>query len=337
MVENKKGLLSVCCLGYNHAKFLEKNITSIWRSSYKNIEIIVVDDGSKDDSKQILQRLKKQSPFPMKLVFQENVGNVGANFNRAISLASGEFISFISLDDYLYSDAIDKAIAILKQDNKIVFVASSVISVVDGNGNVVKEKDEMSLFNIVTPSADDVLNLEYNEFHSFYLQGSFFRRIFVDAVGGFDEDQTGDDIVLRTKIARYVKDNPELRFVMLREPLCHYRRHGSNVSSNVIRQYKIISQYLQKYWKGYPYPKRFSSDFLFFIKNQDNSLRDVYRFIFLNGYTLGKLKNFRVIKYLLVRFVKIFLHLIYKRTRIDDNTRKVVLFSVFPFIIKKKR
>ena len=72
-----KNLLSICCLVYNHAPFIKDNIESIWNSDYNNLEIIVVDDGSKDESSDILKNLQKVSPYPMTIILQKNTGNVG--------------------------------------------------------------------------------------------------------------------------------------------------------------------------------------------------------------------------------------------------------------------
>ena len=63
-------LLSVCCLSYNHAQFIEKCIKSIWNQDYDNIEILALDDGSTDDSINVLNSLKEISPIPMKVFAQ---------------------------------------------------------------------------------------------------------------------------------------------------------------------------------------------------------------------------------------------------------------------------
>ena len=68
---NNNPLISVCCVSYNHEKFITKCLESIWNQDYKNIEIIVVDDGSSDNSVNILENLKSKSPFPMTILTQQ--------------------------------------------------------------------------------------------------------------------------------------------------------------------------------------------------------------------------------------------------------------------------
>ena len=253
MTENN--LLSICCLGYNHAPFIEANIRAIWDSGCKDIEIIAVDDGSKDNSGEILKKLQKQSPIPMKVLLQENTGNIAHNFNVAWHEAKGKYITFMALDDVLQSDKIAEAINYLEQDEKCAFVASSVITGIDNDGNICNNIPSLKLNFLKNPIIDDLLELEYLEFGAFYLQGSFFRKDIVDAVGGFDEDMLGDDIVLRTKVFRYIKQHPELSFKILTCPLCSYRQHDGNIHSNHMRQIKIVTQYLGRYWPDKPIPQ----------------------------------------------------------------------------------
>lgn len=255
MIGNKEGLLSVCCTSYNHAKFISSCIKSIWNSGYKNVEIIAVDDGSSDDSATVLKQLAKESPCPMQLILQENTGNVGYNSNQALKKASGEFVTFISLDDVLYPNAIEKALNLLQKDDKMAFVAPSVITGIYDDDLTSKETlPPLTIDSMTDVTVNDLLELEYNEFGSFYIQGCFWRKKIIDAVNGFDEDMTGDDIVIRTKVFLYLLKHPEYHFHILKEALCYYRRHANNVSKNGMRQIKIVTEYLDKYWPGRPNP-----------------------------------------------------------------------------------
>jgi alpha-1,3-rhamnosyltransferase len=92
------------------------------------------------------------------------------------------------------------------------------------------------------------LNLEFNLDGSFYIQGSIFKKEAVDQVGGFDEDMTGDDIILRTKLFLYIKNNPQYNYKIINRSCCYYRIHNNNIHKNSIRQMKIVAEYLEKYW-----------------------------------------------------------------------------------------
>ena len=81
----KKGLLSICCVGYNHAPFIKFNIDALRKSKFRNMELIIVDDGSTDNSAHVLQEETKHLPFPVKLILQKNTGNIGFNLPANIS------------------------------------------------------------------------------------------------------------------------------------------------------------------------------------------------------------------------------------------------------------
>ena len=106
----------------------------------------------------------------------------------------------------------------------------------------------MSLDQIQHPTAQDTLNLEFNEMHSYYLQGSLFRKSALEAVNYFDEDMTADDIILRTKLARFLLQHPPFTFHTLHAVSCLYRTHTTNTSANLSRQLISIGTYLDKYW-----------------------------------------------------------------------------------------
>ena len=80
-----KPLVSVVIASYNHRDYITETIHSIWRQNYSNIEVIVVDDCSPDDSWMLLQELSIQSPIPMKI--SRNLKNSGPaeTFNAARS------------------------------------------------------------------------------------------------------------------------------------------------------------------------------------------------------------------------------------------------------------
>lgn len=269
MSTNVKGLCSICCLSYNHAAFIESCIRAIWDQDYKNIEIIAVDDGSYDNGVEILNELAKISPVPMMVIAQKNTGNVGGNFNKALEKAKGEYILFTSLDDKLYPHALSEKIRVMEQEETIAFIANSSITGIDDHENINDTVPPLDLNDIDNPTIDDLLNLERQILGTFYIQGTVFRKDIVDAVNGFDEDMVGDDIILRTRVFRYIKNNPQYSFKIYKTPACYYRIHDNNVHKNYFRQIKIVALYLEKYWPHEKNPKTLKGWIRHTIKNSD--------------------------------------------------------------------
>lgn len=281
--ELKKGLCSICCLGYNHHAFLKECIEAIWHQEYKHVEIIVVDDGSSDDSVNLLQELAVISPVPMKVISQKNTGNIGGNFNVALKEAVGEFVLFTSLDDKLYPHAILEKLTLMNEDPNVVFSANSKITGIDEFSNVNKTIPPLALDKMENVSANDLLELEYREFGAYYIQGTVFRKDVVDEIGGFDEDMLGDDLILRTKICHYLKQHPEKTFQVIKSPACYYRMHDNNIHKNSYRQVKIVAMYLEKYWGNRKPPVLLRRWMRHYIKH--SSFKDGWKVFFINDLT----------------------------------------------------
>lgn len=241
-------LLSVCCLSYNHEQYIEKCIKSIWNQNYDNIEILALDDGSSDGSINILNSLKEISPVPMKVFSQKNTGNIGANFNFLFKQAMGDYIAIIACDDAFIPNTLGPKASCLKEDSNLAFVCDSKVTVIDKNDKIITNYPTLKLETMNNPSIKDILELDYSELGSFYMQGAIFRKSIIDKISGFDEDMICDDIVFRTKYARYILNYPKYCCKVFNEPSVYYRRHNSNISSNSVRQIKGVIEYLNKYW-----------------------------------------------------------------------------------------
>lgn len=109
-------LVSVIVPLYNAEKYIEETMESILNQTYKNIEIVIVDDGSKDQSSSIVKNFKKKYPEQIKYILQENQG-VSVARNTGIENANGEYISFLDSDDLWHSTKIEKQIESMHKNN----------------------------------------------------------------------------------------------------------------------------------------------------------------------------------------------------------------------------
>jgi glycosyltransferase involved in cell wall biosynthesis len=105
----QKPLVSVVCLCYNQARFVEEAIRSVLTQTYPNIQLIVVDDASTDGSAAIIKDVVSRHPSIEPLLLQVNLGNCRA-FNRGLALAKGEFIIDLAADDVLMPDRIERQV-----------------------------------------------------------------------------------------------------------------------------------------------------------------------------------------------------------------------------------
>jgi glycosyltransferase involved in cell wall biosynthesis len=123
-------LVSVALCTYNGAAYLEQQLSSIVAQSYKNIEIIIVDDGSSDDTISIVKRFLEQDTRVKLYCNAKNLG-FNANFSKAISLCSGAFIAISDQDDIWMPEKISKMVAAIGE-NLLSYHNSALI---DADGN----------------------------------------------------------------------------------------------------------------------------------------------------------------------------------------------------------
>ena len=110
-------LVSIIIPSYNHAKLISKSIDSVINQTYTNLEIIVIDDGSTDNSINILKELQLKFGFILK--FQKNHG-ISYTLNRAIKeFATGKYVSICSSDDYYHPQKIEKQVKYLEEHSNI--------------------------------------------------------------------------------------------------------------------------------------------------------------------------------------------------------------------------
>lgn len=112
--KNMDKKISVIIPVYNVEKYLARCLNSIIKNTYKNIEIILVNDGSKDKSQEIIDKYKNKYGNIIKAKEQENKGPAEAR-NVGIEMASGEYLMFIDSDDFIKEDYIENYVKTLKE------------------------------------------------------------------------------------------------------------------------------------------------------------------------------------------------------------------------------
>jgi len=110
---NKTPLVSIIIPCFNCSKTIKRCLNSVVNQTYKNIEIIVVNDGSRDDTLSILKKYQSRDPRIV-LINKTNTG-VSASRNIGINEAMGEYITFVDSDDYLDLKTIQKYINVINE------------------------------------------------------------------------------------------------------------------------------------------------------------------------------------------------------------------------------
>jgi len=212
--DRKVGKVSVVIPCYNQAQFLGEAIESVLSQSYQAFEVIVVDDGSTDDTKEVASTYAEEDPR-VRLVRQQNRGLAGAR-NRGLGEASGEYVVFLDSDDRLVEEALKVGVRELESHPGCAFV-SGLCRKITADGSVVPDWEQFRV-------RDDPY-LELLRSCPVYVPAVMYRRSVFDAVGSFDTSyKAAEDYDLYYRILQ------RFPFYCHETVVAEIRRHDMNMT-----------------------------------------------------------------------------------------------------------
>lgn len=235
MLSNQQPLVSVIIASYNHASYIEASILSVLAQSYPQVELLVVDDGSSDDSVARIEALQRVHGFDFRV--QENQG-LSRTLNETIARAKGSLIAPFGSDDIMLPERLALQVAHLA-DRPDVGICAGAIRSIDAAGLPLGGERDL-------PSRQlDFEDVFLNRKPGAPAPTLLFRREALERVGGFDPDVRLEDLMIELKITRagYFID-------VLADVLALYRVHDSNtyknyrfMVDNVLRTYARFSDH----------------------------------------------------------------------------------------------
>lgn len=128
--------VSVIVPVYNVEHYLAKCLDSLVNQTLKDIEILVINDGSQDDSQSIINKFTKENPKKIQSFYKEN-GGLSEARNFGIDRASGEFFAFVDSDDYIKENMLEEMYLIAQENNAEMVVCN--LQKVDETGNIIRK------------------------------------------------------------------------------------------------------------------------------------------------------------------------------------------------------
>lgn len=220
-MEEKK--VSIIIPVYNSEETLKKCIESVINQTYKNIEILVINDGSKDKSLKIINEYKNKDKR-IKIINQENKGVSGAR-NTGINNATGDYITFIDSDDYIKPNLVKDTIKIFKEYECDVVRNNYVLSYENGKIQSRHEMyEENRIINITEKKEELIQNILLGKVQSYSWLLTIKRNILNENNLKFDEDVFFmEDIIFLIRLIFFIKN---IYFVS--EPNYFYYQNNEN-------------------------------------------------------------------------------------------------------------
>lgn len=208
----KSPLVTVYITNYNYGDYIKKAVDSVLSQSLQDFELIIIDDGSEDHSKEIIETYASYEHVT--IIYQKNKG-LNVTNNIALKSAQGKYIMRLDADDYLHEDALKVMSKTLDNDDDLGLVFPDYFNV-DKDGNILSHEKRYSF-------EDDVKLLDMPAHGAC----TMIRVEALRNVGGYDEQyKCQDGYELWIKFIQKFKVNN------INKPLFYYRQHGSNLTSN---------------------------------------------------------------------------------------------------------
>jgi len=215
----KSPKISIITPSYNQGNYIEQTISSVIEQGYPDLEYIVMDGGSNDGTKNILETYDSEIHY---WVSEPDKGQADAIY-RGFERASGEIIGWLNSDDFLLPDSLEKVGAFFAANPDVDCVIGGCL-LVDEGGELIKEKNRPQYFLGLQQDFSKLLFWETG----FCQPASFWRRDAFFRVGGFDRDLRfcfDYDLFLRL-----AKEKP---FGVIPDFLACFRHHGESKTSTL--------------------------------------------------------------------------------------------------------
>ncbi len=223
-----KPLVTVGIALYNHSTYIEQCLSSVVEQTYENIEIIVIDDGSNDDSyliaKQFLEGQHKNPAFSVKTRKNQGMCNT---LNEIAQSAKGQYISFIGSDDYWMKNKIEDQVEFLENHPELVLVHSNSIKV-NSQGHEIKNIDYSKKIN-----SGSVYEAIIRRTGGINTPSHLYRTNIYKKIGYYDPAFSFEDTDFWLRLSK----NFQVGFI--NQYHTYYRWHGKNLSdkSNALKFY----------------------------------------------------------------------------------------------------
>lgn len=220
-------LISVIIPTYNHANYLKKAINSVLLQTYTNFEIIVMDDGSTDNTKEVISEFGT-----IKYIYQDNAG-LSAARNNSIPHSKGEFLIFLDADDWLYPEALSIQMDYFIKYPELSFVSGAHSKIFVDENKFFKNSD----FEIIDNHFLRLLQFNYIA----HPAAAMFRRHIFDKYIFDPHLKSCQDYDLYLYIAKNYNTVHHSQFVSA------YRLHSNNMSSNYAHMLREILDIMLKH------------------------------------------------------------------------------------------
>ena len=227
-------LVSVICLSYNHEAYVVEALNSVINQTYPNVELLIADDCSTDNSVEVIQNWLENHPEVDFLTNEKNLGNT-KTFNQLAKKAKGEFIIDLAADDILLPNCVENQIKTF-QNSKY-----KNLGIVYGNLIEVDEKENF-ISNYYTeedhPESGDIYKMVIGRTTKICSVSSMIKKSVLEKLGYYDENLAYEDLDL------WIRTSRDFDFEYIPEILAKKRVLFNSLSSHFLMENNLRAKKL---------------------------------------------------------------------------------------------
>ena len=229
-------LVSVICLSYNHEAYVVEALNSVINQTYPNLELLIADDCSDDNSIGVIKDWVKNHPEVHFSTNEKNLGNT-KTFNQLAKIAKGEFIIDLAADDLLVPNCIEKQVTTFQNSKyKNLGIVYGNLIEIDKNGNFLnnyyKEEDR--------PESGDIYKMVIGRTTKICSVSSMIKKSVLEKLGYYDEDLAYEDLDL------WIRTSRDFEFEYIPEILAKKRIVSDSLSSHFLIENNLRAKKLNE-------------------------------------------------------------------------------------------
>lgn len=263
-------LVSIIAVCYNHTPYCIETLQSIKNQSFRNFELIIVDDCSKDNSTQIIDSwIERNTSLKIKFIKHQVNNGICKSLNEALAHANGKYLSIIACDDIMLKDKINKQVELIESLSSEYYGIYSDAYVIN-DISLARKATWLEITRCKFPPEGDVFQRLIN-MNFILLQSQLIRKSVFQEIGAFDEQLTFEDydFNLRANRRYKIKYSPYISVM--------YRKHSTGTSIH-LNSYHGIS-----YIKALA--KHLDTEY---VKDVQLRIRQRVKFAFYQSYNQGR-------------------------------------------------
>jgi len=232
-------LVSIGIPNFNYAHYVTQALNSVAGQDYENIEVIIIDDFSTDNSIQVIENWIQNYSGSFKILFLKNTANSGLTkiCNQLLRSASGKYIQFLDADDWILPGKISKQVELLETVNDAALVYSDV-AIINENGKLTGEDYLGRIGYEKSEMPSGSIHQQLFDFNFIPLPSVLVVKRLIDEAGGFDELLGVQDYYMWLKLTEKYKA------IYMSQSSAVYRVHDNSMSNSIFTNPRSVDSVL---------------------------------------------------------------------------------------------